>query len=93
VTELEILPRLHAQYGVPGPARWIVVLFVDEAGNVGGYRAGLAIMDSPLSYFDAAGTPLGTFHIFGTPEENAAAHAALAALQTRFPIERLLVIE
>ena len=93
MTESEIAPRLRSQYGVPGPAPWIVVLFVDEAGNVGGYRAGLAIMDSPISYFDVGGALLGTFHIFGSPEDNTAAQAALSALKTRFPIERPLVIE
>ena len=90
MTELEITPRLRAQYGEPGPARWIVVLFVDEAGQVGGYRAGLAIMDSPISYFDADGNLLGTFHIFGPPAENDAAQAARARLQASYPIERPL---
>jgi len=92
MTEAEIAPRLRAQYGQPGPAPWIVVLFVDGGGAVGGYRAGMAILDSPISYFDATGALLGTFHIFGPPEENAAAEAALAELKARYPIERPLAL-
>ena len=92
MTESEIVPRLRAHYGAPAPARWIIVLFVDAVGNVGGYRAGLAIMDSPISYFDAEGGLLGTFHIFGPPEDNATAQAALAELQSRYPIERSLAL-
>jgi hypothetical protein len=80
--------RLAAQYCQPGPGRWIVVLYVDDAGNVGGYRAGLAIMDSPIGFFRADGTPLGSFHIFAPPEENAASKAAIDELKARFPNER-----
>lgn len=90
MTESEIVSRLRAQYGAPGPTRWIVVLFVDEAGNVGGYRAGMAIMDSPISYFDAAGALVGTFHIFGPAADNDAANAALERIRAGFPIERPL---
>ena len=92
MTESEIVPRLRAQYGVPGPARWIVALYVDESGAVGGYRAGMAILDGPVSYFAADGKALGTFHIFGDPDENASAQAALARLLERYPIERPLAL-
>lgn len=90
MTEAELVPRLRAQYGQPGPARWIVVLYVNDAGEVGGYRAGMAIMDSPISYFDADSNVLGVFHIFGPAAENEKANAALAKLQARYPIERPL---
>ena len=83
--------RLSAQYCQPGPARWLVVLYTDEAGNVGGYRAGMAIMDSPIGFFRADGTPLGSFHIFAPPEENAKAQVAIDALRASFPRERPFV--
>ena len=91
MTEAELATRLRPQYGRPGP-QWIVAVFVNEAGEVGGYRAGMAIMDSPISYFRADGTPLGVFHIFGDSEENAAAQAALDTLRVSYPIERPLVL-
>lgn len=79
--------RLVAQYGVPGPAPWIVVLLLAESGEIGGYRAGLAILDSPVDYFLADGTHVGRFHVF-SPEENAKDEAAIADLRRRFPGER-----
>jgi hypothetical protein len=82
--------RLAAQYCQPGTARWIVVLYTDDAGNVGGYRAGLAIMDSPIVFYGADGTALGSFHIFAPPDENARSKAAIDALKERFPNERPL---
>ena len=87
MTEAELAPRLRAQYA-SGPARWIVVLFVNDAGEVAWYRVGMAIMDSPIAYYRADGTPLGVFHIFGDPAENARAQTALDELRATYPIER-----
>jgi hypothetical protein len=80
--------RLRAQYGQPGPAHWLVVLYVNAAGDVGGYRAGVAILDSPISYFHADGTSIGMFHIFAPEGENAKYQPAIDALTARYPIEQ-----
>jgi hypothetical protein len=80
--------RLRAQYGQPGPARWIVVLYVNADGEVGGYRAGMAIMDSPVSFFDADGTLIGVFHIFAPAGENAKYQRTIDALVASYPIEQ-----
>ena len=85
----ELEQRLIAQYR-NGPGRWIVVLYVDERGTIGGYRAGMAIMDSPIAYYSADGTTIGVFHIFAPPGENEKYAAAIAELKQRFPIERPL---
>lgn len=79
--------RLRAQYGTPGPASWIVVLLCDASGEVGGYRAGLAITDSPIAFYRADGSFVGTFHAF-SPEENVEHAPAIEELRRLFPYER-----
>jgi hypothetical protein len=80
--------RLASQYCKEAPAPWIVVVYTDDQGIVGGYRAGMALMDSPVSYFRADGTPVGIFHVFADPAENAKHKPAIDELHARFPHER-----
>lgn len=66
------------------------MLYVDDAGTIGGYRVSMKVMDSPVHFYAADGTSIGFFHIFAKPEENAAYAPAIDALKARFPHERRL---
>ena len=69
----------------------ILHVFASETGEVGGYSVSAPIMDSPVTYYRPDGQPVGSFHIFATAEENAAARPIIDALSLRFPVQQTVV--
>lgn len=73
-----------------GPVTYGVIVFKDRGGDIGGYQVSMSIVDSPVRYYDAAGVPLTTFHIFAEKSERDAALRLIKVLRAAFPLQEKL---
>ena len=77
--------KILTQYCAPP---FQVTLMKDKEGNIGGYMVNRTdVMDTPVTYFDAQGEPLASFHIFASDAEKKAASSKIDELRKRFPLE------
>lgn len=80
--------RVLETYGSGPPCR--IFELCDATGAVGGYVVTGLVMDGPVTYLDANGSWLGTFHIFSDPQKTEVAAGAIDALTKAFPNQRAL---
>lgn len=78
--------RILARY-CSGP-RSNVNALEDDAGNLGGYAVTGPVMDGPVTYLDANGDEVGTFHIFSKPQTTEKVPGTIAGINARFPRSR-----
>lgn len=80
----EVPPKIIREYCPQVEGGMLVRVLKDPEGNIGGFIVNAPIRDSPISYLDANGEFLTSFHIFGPPKEKEAASKIIERLMKRF---------
>jgi hypothetical protein len=62
-----------------------VQTLANASGHIGGYAVSETIPDAPITFFDAAGNTVGSFHIFSEPQTTETTPGAVERLRTSYP--------